>query len=109
MKRTELERRDREVKRARKKEEVLERKSSKETSGMSKTVGEYIDQLESLFFHDETKIYNISHSIEILEFLEEMKAAFPQDKVESIVRKAIKKTGVEHKGEAQKEIEDLLS
>ena len=109
MKRTELERRDREVKRARKKEEVLERKTSKEAGGMSRTVGEYIDQLAELFFHDDTKIYNINHSVEILELMEEIKKVFPQDKFDSIIRKAIKKTGVKAKAEAQKEIEELLS
>ncbi|WGK68140.1 hypothetical protein P0082_06545 [Candidatus Haliotispira prima] len=109
MKRTELERRDREVKRSRKKEEVLERKASKETGCMSRTVGECIDQLEELFFHDETKIYNINHSVEILELIEELKETFSQDKLDSIIRKAIKKTGVKEKAEAQKEIENLLS
>ncbi len=109
MRRTELEKRDREVKKARKKEEVLERKTSKEMGGPSRSVGEYIDQLESLFFHDELKIYNISHSIEILELIEEIKSAFPAKKLDSIVRKAIKKTGVQEKTAAQKEIEELLS
>ena len=109
MKRTEMERRDREAKRARKKEEVLERKSAKESAGFSRTVGEYIDQLESLFFHDDTKIYNINHSVEIFELIEEMKEALPQDKFDSIIRKAIKKTGVREKSEAQREIEELLS
>ncbi len=109
MKRTELERRDREVKKARKKEEVLERKVSKEAGGLSKTMGDYIDQLESLFFHDDTKIYNINHSVEILELIEEMKEILPQDKLDSIIRKAIKKTGVREKSRALKEIEELLS
>ena len=109
MKRTELERRDREAKRARKKEEVLERKASKEVSGMSRTVGEYIDQLEDLFFHDNTRIYNINHSVEILELIEEIKASFPPEKIDTIIRKAIKKTGITERAEALKEIEELLS
>lgn len=105
MKRTEIERWNREVKRARKKNEVLGRKGAKSGSNV---LGDYIEQLAGLFFHDQCKIYNINHSIEILEFLENMKSSLPEDKWETVIRKAVRKTGVEEKDSALVAIKELM-
>ena len=56
MKSTDIQRRDREIKRSRKKEELLQKKLGKRDN---RSVGEFINKLHSLFYHDEQKIYNI--------------------------------------------------
>ncbi len=103
MKSTDLARRDRELKRARKKTEVIQRKSLKSTN----TVGDFIDQLSEMLFNDGKRIYGISDSTDILEFLENMKKEQPEKQWEPIIRKAVKKTKVVHKNEAVKELMEL--
>lgn len=103
MKSTDLARRDRELKRTRKKNEVIQRKSLKSTN----TIGDFIDQLSDLLFNDGKRIYGISDSTDILEFLENMKKEQPEKQWEPIIRKAVKKTKVIHKNEAVKELMDL--
>ena len=103
MKSTDLARRDRELKRARKRAEVIQRKSLKSTN----TVGEFIDQLASLLFTDGQKIYGISDSADILEFLENMKEQQPEKQWEPIIRKAVKKTKVVQREEAIMELMEL--
>ncbi len=103
MKSTDLARRDRELKRARKKTEVIQRKSLKSTN----TVGDFIDQLSGMLFNDGQRIYGISDSTDILEFLENMKEEQPEKQWEPIIRKAVKKTKVVHKDEAVKELMEL--
>lgn len=104
MKRTDLDRHDREVRRMQKKQEVIARRSSKGTRGP----GDFIKELNDLFYFDETKIYNINLSDEILELLEEITIEIPRDKIESILRKAVKKTGVSEKEEAVREMKELI-
>lgn len=104
MKRTDLERKDRELKRAIKKQEVLERKGSK----VDKTPGDFIKELSSLFFHDGTRIYNIDQSEEILILLEEIKDSAEEKHWENILRKAIKKTGIAQRDEAFSQLKELL-
>ncbi len=103
MKSTDLARRDRELKRARKKAEVIQRKSLKSTN----TVGDFIDQLAGMLFNDGQRIYGISDSTDILEFLENMKEQQPEKQWETIIRKAVKKTKVIHREEAVKELMEL--
>ncbi len=103
MKSTDLARRDRELKRARKKEEVIQRKSLKSTN----TVGDFIDQLAGMLFNDGKRIYGISDSTDILEFLENMKKEQPEKQWEPIIRKAVKKTKVVHRDDAVKELLEL--
>ena len=105
MKRTDLMRRERELKRARKKEERLDKGDlSKEMS-----IGDYIKTLSSLFFHDEEKIYNIQQSNEILELLDSIQKHVEERHWESIVRKAVKATGVKQKEPHVKELLELMS
>jgi hypothetical protein len=103
MKRTDIMKKERELKRAQKKEERIASLSDKKDDT---SIGAYIDRLNALFFHDETRIYNTLHSEEILELLEEMKSRFPADELETIIRKAISKTKVVEK---EKAFEDLIS
>ena len=104
MKRTDLQKRERELKRSQKKEEKLEKYG--ENSG--KTVGTYIKELHGLMFYDETKIYNAKESMEILELFEEMKGSIDESQWENVIRKAVRQTGVKEKEPAIKDLMDLL-
>ncbi len=92
MKRTDLQKRERELKRAQKKEERIAKLGDR----ADRTIGDYINALHDLMFFDETRIYNAKESMEILEFLEEMQESLEASQWENIIRKAIKKTGQHH-------------
>lgn len=104
MKRTELERRERELRRSEKKVDVLERKMS----GEKATPGSYIQDLFSLFRYDGDVIFNTLDDVEILELLENMKADLPEKQWDNVLRKAIKKTNINQKDRAFDEIKTLL-
>lgn len=104
MKRTDIERRDRELKRSKKKEVAQLRKTEK---GVDELAIEYSEKLFKLFFYDEEKIYNIKQSIEILELLEEMKTELPEKNLDNVLRKAIRLTKVKGKKQAFDEIKAL--
>ena len=106
MKRTDLERHQRELKRSEKKNKVLDKKV--QTQSSTKVIGEYINSLFSLFRYDNEKIFNISNDIKILELLEQMKTEVPDNKRENIIRKAIKKTNIADKESAFNELIELL-
>ena len=103
MKSTDMARKDRDLKKARKKEEVLARKMEKS----SKSVGDYINELNDLFFHDGTKIYNIEMSEEILELLEEMKMELEEKNWINVIKKAVKKSGVKEKEPAIQQLKEM--
>ncbi len=105
MKRTELERRERELRRTEKKVTVLERKMG----GEKATPGAYIDSLFGLLRYDTEEIFNTQDDVNILELLENMKANLPEKQWENVLRKAIKKTNVVQKDRAFDEIKTLLS
>jgi hypothetical protein len=100
MKSTDLARRDREIKKARKREMVIERKGQRE----SRSAGDYINMFCELFFHDEEKIYNIEMSEDILMLLEDMKEDLPEKQWPNVVRKAVKKTKVKQKDEGIRQL-----
>jgi len=100
MKSTDIARRDRDLKKAAKKEDVLKRKQDKP----DKTPGDFINELSELFFHDAEQIYNIEMSEEILELLMEIQENAPEKQWDNILRKAVKKTGVKKKDEAYKQL-----
>jgi hypothetical protein len=104
MKRTEIERRERELRRARKREESLARN---EAGGEMPSVGDYINELHDLFIFDETKIWNVAHD-EVLEMLMQIEADYP-DKVETILKKAIRKTKVRARDDAFTELSAILT
>ncbi|MBW7857870.1 MAG: hypothetical protein H3C43_06195 [Leptonema sp. (in: Bacteria)] len=102
MKRTELERRERELKRSTKKVEVIERKSSR----AGRSVGQFIDDLAGLFRHDVEEIFNTTDDIEILDLIERMKEDLPEKQWETVLRKAVNRTKVK---QAQRAIDELLT
>ena len=103
MKSTDLARKDRDLKKARKKQEVLERKMEKG----ERSVGDFINELADLFFHDADKIYNINSSEDILMLLEEMKEEQPDKQWNNVLRKAVKKTKIKQKDAAVSELQAL--
>ena len=106
MKRTELEKIEREVKRVEKRNQL----SQKRKEGQNKqSVGEYIESLASLFRYDSEEIFNAEDDVDILELLEGMKEFLPEKKWEDVLRKAIKKTGVKKKDLALEQIKNLLA
>jgi len=106
MKRTDIERKERELRRASKKQDVLERKTTNYKS--KNQAGYFIDTLASLFFYNDDQIFNCLTEEKILELLEEMKESIPEKNWETIIRKAIKKTGVAQKEEAFQQILSIL-
>lgn len=102
MKRTEIERRQRELRRVQKKD-VIGQKRIGERSDRS--VGAYINELVAKFCFGDERIFNLTEDIHVLEVLEDMKVDHPE-KWQTIVRKAVKKTGVRQRQEA---INELLS
>ena len=105
MKRTDMERRDRDLKRLKKKEEAQERREEKNASSLS---GTYTDKLYQLFFYNEEKIYNIAKSPEIRKLIEEINTKFPEKEMDNIIRRAIRMTKVQLKKPAFDEIKALL-
>jgi len=103
MKSTDLARRDREIKKARKREMVLERKGQRE----NRTPGDFINEFAELFFHDTERIYNIEMSEDILMLLEEMKEELPEKQWPNVIRKSVKKTKVKQKDEAVSQLAGL--
>jgi len=105
MKRTEIERREREARRVRKREEKAY------TRDMSKTdmsVGDFINALAEQLVHDDTKIYNTTTDEDVLEVLEAALEAYPE-KIEAIIRKGVRKTKVKMREEAFEELLSLIS
>jgi len=72
------------------------------------TVGDYIDHLEALFFHDDKKIYNLKSDIRILECIEDIKCSIPEKQWDNVIRKAGKKTGISEREPAITELLGLL-
>lgn len=103
MKSTDIARKDRDLRRARKKEEVLARKTTK----AARSVGDYINELTGLFFHDGSRIYNINSSEEILTLLEEMREELPEKQWNNVLKKSIKKSKVSEKDVALEELRSM--
>ena len=106
MKRTELERIEREVRRTEKKKDLI--LNRKDTSG-STNIGMYIDQLFERFLYDEDEIFNTQKDISILEILENMQQNVPSKKWDDILKKAIKKAGVKKREKALTELKELIT
>jgi hypothetical protein len=104
MKRTDIERKEREIRRKQKKEELLERKVEQRAG----SIGDYINKLGEVFFHDETRIYNSKSDERILEVIEEMKENYDREECEKIIRRAIRATKVKEKEQAFKDLVDFL-
>lgn len=110
MKRTEIERKERDLKRMEKKITRLNRiKSRGFEEGEEVTVGECINKLFDCFQYDDTEIYNLEDNDDILNLLVTMDSTFSEKEVDGILRKAIKKTKIEKKEESFKTLKGLLS
>ena len=105
MKRTDLMKRERELKRARKK---VERNERPEEGGSDKSVGDYISELNDLFYQDGVKIYNTQTDERILELFEEIKDNVEEKNWENILRKAVKKSAVKESEIAFNELKELF-
>ncbi len=104
MKRTELERIERQVKRDQKREEIAQKRK---VSGNG-SVKDYINQLFNLFRYDDNEIFNTQEDISILETLEQIQSDLPEKKWDDVLRKAIKKAGVKQRDKAFSELKDLM-
>lgn len=104
MKRTELERRERELKRMAKKVQVLERKSGR----AGRTIGQYIDDLAALFRYDAEEIFNTTDDLGILELIERMKEDLPQKQWDTVLKKAVNRTKVKQANRAVEELSTFI-
>ena len=95
MKHTDLMRKERDLRKARKKAERLETSGSAERS-----VGDYIDELHDIFFFNELKIYNYADNEDIMDLFMDMKEELPDKQWDNVIRKAVRKTKVQEKDEA---------
>jgi hypothetical protein len=91
MKSTDIDRIDRELRRSRKKEELLEKRSEKKDS---MSVGDYIKKLYSLLYHDDKKVYNLPGNTEIGKLFVQMKQELPEKQWDNVLRKALRETKV---------------
>jgi len=107
MKSTDIDRIDRELRRSRKKEELVEKRAQKK-GGLS--VGDYIKRLYTLLYHDAKRIYNLPGNAEISQLLADMKADLPEKQWENVLRKAVRETKVPDAARetAHKELTELL-
>lgn len=105
MKRTELERIEREVKRIQKREDIDQKR--KQGPGVP-SVGTYIEQLHACFRYDENEIFNTQEDIAVLEVLEGMQADLPSRKWDDVLRKAVKKAGIKQREKALLELKELM-
>ncbi len=103
MKSTDIMRKDRNLRKQEKKRQLLERYHAKRRG----SVGEYINILHDLFYFDQTKIYNIDQSEEILELLTDLREEHPEKQWFAVVNKAVRKTKVEKKDEAIRDLCEL--
>ena len=106
MKRTDLERSERDYKKSEKKKSLIEKCGENQSS--TQKVGYYIDTIFSLFRYDTEEIFNAKDNIDILEILECIQADLPEKQWDNIIRKAVKKTKVTNKEKAVKEIKELI-
>jgi len=91
MKSTDIDRIDRELRRSRKKEELVEKRTQKRESA---SVGDYIKSLYSLMRHDDKRIYNLAGNPDIRKLLAEMKDDLPDKQWENVLRKALRETKI---------------
>lgn len=105
MKRTELERRMRQLKREEKQANYIEKV---ESARSPRSVANYIDELFSLLYYNEQEIMNIADNVEILELLEDLKEEHPEKQWLNVLKKAVRKTGVKQRDEAVDQLNELL-
>ena len=105
MKRTELDRRLRQLKREQKHAEYIDKV---EGSRDPRSVADYIDDLHGKLYFNEREIMNIEDNVEILELLENLKDDHPEKQWLNVLKKAVRKTGVQEKDRAVEQLQALL-
>ena len=108
MKRTQLDKKERELKRSLKKETKLDSITrDHEMDKLSVSAG--ITNLLNLLQYDEDEIFNIQNNEPILELVFKLQESFTEKEIDNVFRKAIKKTKVKEKEKAFTELKGLLS
>ena len=110
MKRTDMERKIRDLKRKEKKNKSLSEKielRQENTVTSSGQIGLLIKALSGLFRYDEEEIYNLKDE-RILNILIDIKEQVPKSKWHNLLRKAIKSTKVQKKDPAFNQLKVLL-
>jgi hypothetical protein len=106
MKRNDMERIERELKRVQKRQRI----GAKRDAGRPpQTIGAYIKDLNALLRHDGNVIYNTLDDEEILELLENMKEDVPEEKWETVIRKAVNATKVTERDTAVEQLRSLIA
>ncbi len=105
MKRTELDRRVRQLKRDEKHADYIERV---ESTRDSRSVSNYIDDLFAMLYYNDTEVMNIAENMEILELFEGLKEDHPEKQWHNVIKKAIRKTGVSDRDRAIDQLTELL-
>lgn len=106
MKRTELERRVRQLKRDEKKADAIDRAVS---AREGRSVATYIEELYGMLYFNDKEVMNIRDNVEILELFEGLKDDHPEKQWDNVIRKAIRKTGVAARDKAVDELTELLN
>ncbi|MCX4242228.1 LB_289 family protein [Paraliomyxa miuraensis] len=106
MKRTDMDRIERELKRVQKRQKLGERR---EAGRPAQTIGAYIKDLNALLRHDGHIIYNTLDDEEILELLENMKEDVPEEKWDTVIRKAVNATKVTERDTAVEQLRSLMA
>ena len=106
MKRNDMERIERELKRAQKRARIGEKRDANRPP---QTIGAYIKELKDLLRHDGNVIYNTLDDEEILELLENMKEDVPEAKWDTVIRKAVNSTKVTERETAVEELRSLIA
>lgn len=111
MKRTEFERKERELGRVRKKIEVLERKQQSRREGQKEdySIGDAITELSPKIFHDGTQVYNTEKDDNLVEFFMEIKETFDESDLDNILRKSLRKTGIKDKVQGFERLKSILT
>ncbi len=104
MKRTEMERHQRNLKKTEKKE----KKNTAKSGQNNPSVNDYINSLFSLFRYNEEEIFNTTNDVKILELLENLKADYPEKQWYNVIKKVINKTKIIQKEKAFNELKELL-
>lgn len=105
MKRNDMERIERELKRVQKRQKLGEKRDAERPP---QTIGAYIKDLNALLRHDGNVIYNTLDDEEILELLENMKEDVPEEKWETVIRKAVNATKVTERDTAVEQLCSLI-
>lgn len=105
MKRTELERRVRKLRREQKHAEYIERV---EGSRDARSVANYIEELFGMLYYNDEEIMNIPDNMEIFELFEDLKEEHPERQWHNVVRKAVRDTKVAKRKQAIKQLTEYI-